>query len=367
MPFGRKKHDDDRTSGWTRVTALVVDAEEPVEGMGGAFNRLGKSTIRVLYDAGSGPRMPSRSDHLKEEQWLVPGMNVPVFVDPADPDRFEVDWTAVSPIEERAAANDPTLADPAEARRKVNEAVAAAGFLVPGQTVAGAWVDSGGEHPDHFQELMDRASSASAPEGKTRAVVVIATIRPVLRSEGSDDHSRTVLSTDGRRPTVLSVHAPGRPPYAVYLRKFHHRRSKGDALMAGLPALVSTSDPNDVEVVWDEVPSAVQAITQVLADANATMQQAVQATPLELQYRAMASQAMAQPPGAPPAPGASPAPGTPPPMPPGMGQMGEQMKSMLAQSARTGLAFVKDPEQRRLMIENYRRAGLTVDDDGTVH
>ena len=50
---------------------------------------------------------------------MVAGMEVPVTIDPDKPDRFEVDWDAVPDIEDRVAANDPTLADPAGARRKV--------------------------------------------------------------------------------------------------------------------------------------------------------------------------------------------------------------------------------------------------------
>ena len=65
-----------------------------------------------------------------------------------------------------------------------------------------------------------------------------------------------------RSAAVLSVTVPGRAPYAIYVRKFRFpRQSRTDYTGAGYPALVSQSDPNDVEILWDEVPSvAVPAV-----------------------------------------------------------------------------------------------------------
>jgi hypothetical protein len=54
---------------------------------------------------------------------------------------------------------------------------------------------------------------------------------------------------------VLSVNIPGQAPYALFHRKF--KRPLG---VTGLiiPALVSSSDPTDVEVLWDEPASITQ-------------------------------------------------------------------------------------------------------------
>jgi hypothetical protein len=56
---------------------------------------------------------------------------------------------------------------------------------------------------------------------------------------------------------VLSVNVPGQPPYALLQRKF--KRPRG---LAGLivPALVCSSDPADVEVLWDELRSMNQQL-----------------------------------------------------------------------------------------------------------
>ena len=75
----------------------------------------------------------------------------------------------------------------------------------------------------------------------------------MLAASGPTGHptTREQLST-GRRKAVLSVNVPGQAPYALLERRF--KRPRG---MAGLivPALVSSSDPTDVEVLWDEFSS----------------------------------------------------------------------------------------------------------------
>jgi hypothetical protein len=110
---------------------------------------------------------------------------------------------------------------------------------------------------ERFEKAMQYAAEQPAPAGKTRAIVHVAAITATVRTaEYSTEHqiSKKQVST-GRRKAVLSVNVPGRPPYALFQRRF--KRPRG---MAGLivPALVSSSDPTDVEVLWDELASMRQ-------------------------------------------------------------------------------------------------------------
>ena len=59
----------------------------------------------------------------------------------------------------------------------------------------------------------------------------------------------------GKRTAALSVNVPGQAPYAGLKCTF--KRPRG---MAGLidPALVSSSDRTDVDVLWDELVSMRQ-------------------------------------------------------------------------------------------------------------
>jgi hypothetical protein len=150
----------------------------------------------------------------------------------------------------------------------------------------------------------------------------------------------------GKRKAVLAVNVPGRAPYAVLDPRFKRPRNKADIVGAGLPALVSTTDPNDVEILWDEVPSLETQVEQRVSDAmqgqDARMEEARQ---MQRQMWEAAQNA-----SAPPASGAS----TP--------QAAPGMEAM-AQSAKQALQFVKDPAMRKTMIEQYRAAGIPVDED----
>jgi hypothetical protein len=76
----------------------------------------------------------------------------------------------------------------------------------------------------------------------------------------------------GTHQAVLAVNIPGGAPYAVFKPRFKHPHGKGNLIGAGLPALVSSSDPSDVEVLWDEMLSIRgqdrQTRNAALRDAN---------------------------------------------------------------------------------------------------
>ena len=72
--------------------------------------------------------------------------------------------------------------------------------------------------------------------------------------------STTEITVHRNSEAVLAVNIPGRPPYAVLVRHFKFPRRQSDITGAGLPALVSATDPNDVDVQWDDVPSVASQL-----------------------------------------------------------------------------------------------------------
>jgi hypothetical protein len=108
-----------------RTTGLVVGATDPVNNKLRLGNR-NRGWVRVIADAG-GERVNAvgRFD-LTEHRWLVVGMEIPIRVDPEKPGGFEIEWDAIPSMEERVAANDPTLADPIGAHQRAQEALLAA-------------------------------------------------------------------------------------------------------------------------------------------------------------------------------------------------------------------------------------------------
>src|SRR4051812_2860326 len=100
-----------------QMTALVIEAEDPID------NRIklrtgGKGVVRVLVDGNPDPIYVARGFKLDRDHWPVVGMELPVTIDPAAPEKFEIRWDEVPSMEERAAANDPTLVDPVGRGRK---------------------------------------------------------------------------------------------------------------------------------------------------------------------------------------------------------------------------------------------------------
>jgi hypothetical protein len=353
MAFGRKSKDLGDVG--VRVSALVVEAEAPLDNAP-PIGKRSRGTVRILADAGSGPIYVARGFKLTEDRWLVRGMEIPVAIDPAKPDEFEVDWDAIPSIEDRVAANDPVLADPRGAAGKVVEAMRSAGLMGPnldnvpggiGQLIARSQTAQAEATPDRFEEAIETAEQGSAPPGKQRAVVLIATITASLAQDGESGPSYRTSS--GKRRAVLAVNVPGRDPYAVFERKFKNPRKRGDVTGAGLPALVSSTDPSDVEVLWDELPSLENQLGQRIADkmgaAAAGMREQVE---IQHEMTEAVQKATANPPTEVPPAGA-----------PGLAP---EMQRMMADNAKQALKFVKDPAQRKMLIEQYRRAGIQVDD-----
>jgi hypothetical protein len=230
-----------------RSTGLVVGTTDPVDNKLRLGNRR-SGWVRVIADVdGNQVNAVGRFD-LTEKRWLVVGMEIPVRLDPEKPGGFEIDWHAIPSMEERVAANDPTLADPIAAQKRAREALLAA---------SGAANDPADPTPERFEKAMKYAAEQPAPAGNTRAIVHVAAITTTVRTSGSSTENQISKEqvSAGRRKAVLSVNIPGQAPYALFCRRF--KRPRG---MAGLivPALVSSSDPTDVEVLWDELASMRQ-------------------------------------------------------------------------------------------------------------
>jgi hypothetical protein len=151
------------------------------------------------------------------------------------------------------------------------------------------------------------------------------------------------MSRLGGRKAVLAVCIPGRAPYAVLEKHFKRPRGKVDLAGTGLPALVSITDPNDIEILWDEVPSIGDQVSQRMSDAfqqqEDRMQQAAEVQRQMLQD----AQGVA---------------GTTPCDPPSSAGV-----EMLAENAKQTLAYVRDPAMRRMLIAQYRAAGVHIDEE----
>lgn len=351
------------------MVALVIEADDPLDNR----IKLGKSslgTLRILIATQPDPIYVTRDFKLDREHWVVPGMELPVTVDRADPANFEVRWDEIPSMEDRAALNDPTLADPVGTKKKTQHALLASGAVGPSgpyrpaedvrdrvvEAQAAALQQDDGR-PDHWQESLDRAAGSPAPPGKKRAVVLFAASEATLRTEDSRaDGSGGVLVRDrhGKHDVVLAVTVPGSPPYAVYVPNFHHKSGKGLAIGAGLPALVSESDPSEIEVLWNELPSRREQLSETIAEARELSQNrvAAMAEQMEEATRQMSLRATGagspQPPSAPAAtPGLTP-----------------ELKEMMLKNAKVAVSAAPNAQMRQMIVEQYRLAGIPIDEKG---
>ena len=190
-------------------------------------------------------------------------------------------------------------------------------------------------------------AKADAPAGFKRAIVIVSTLRGVLwnsdQDGGTDDGGVTrEKESDG----VFSINIPGQAPYAVY-RRFKFPRHKSAIDLPGLPALVSDADPEQFEVLWDEVPSRESQISNIIADRLAGAGQPQFVDPSLYT-------------GAPGFSG-----GGADPVQPPTGQMpqGADMQQLAVAQAKQVLQYIQDPAQRAAMIAQYKAAGIDLGDD----
>jgi hypothetical protein len=223
-------------------------------------------------------------------------------------------------MESRAAANDPALADPIAARRKVAHAL---GFT-PAET--------GTARTERFQRTLEQAGTHLAPPGRARAVVLIATIRGRRRIVGDAENAATHDQVTYKRESaaVLAVNVPGRAPYAVYTRRFKCAVDLLEPLWTALPALVSTVEPSDVVILWDGVPGHDVQLADRIAGSRAALQARA------AQVDAFAGQPLPEP---------------------------SEMRQLAAENAKRTLRYIHDPAMRKMLIDQYRAAGIDIDQD----
>ena len=319
-----RRGDGSRDERMSATTALVIEAPAPPEG-GPHLGPGSGLPIKLLADLGSGRALHQAKVRLSDAHWLVPGMDVRVKFDPGRPDAFAIDWESVPSMEARAAANEAALADPIAARRRVAHAL--------GMTQA----DTGTARTERFERAVEQARAKAAPPGRVRAVALIATIRGRRRIVGDADNASThdTVTYERKSAAVLSVTVPGRAPYAVYAPAFKCEADLLEPTWMPLPAVVSAEDPTDVEILWGEVPTHEAQLADRISGALET-QQARSAALTD------AAAEIASDPRA----------------------MASQMQQLAADNAKRTLLFVKDPAMRKQLIDQYKAAGIDVDQDG---
>jgi hypothetical protein len=347
----------------TRRPALVTHVDAPPQGVP-HHGALSRGTIRVVVDLGSGPVEVAGTFRFADDHWLVRGMDVTVLIDRTRPAEFDVDWSSVASMADRVAANDPALADPFAAGRRVAQALGL------------AREDTGTRRQDRFAELMTAAAVAPPVAGKLHAVVLIASIRGRMEVGGSDPGPSTTGITMHRdSEAVLAVNVPGLPPYAAFVRSFKFPRTQSEIADSGLPALVSTTDPNDVEVQWEDVPSvAAQLADRMSASLSAAQDRMARQQSLAAQIMAtVPSRQSREPGGSPPAyPPAGPATTAFPPAGTGampvtgsrLAALAPRRREMMIDNLRRTLPYVGDPAQRRMILDQYRALGVDIDGEG---
>ena len=315
-----------------RATALVITADAPPQGAprSGSYSQ---GSIRIVVDTSAAPhRQLSGTFHFADDHWLVAGMDAPVFLDPLQPDAFEIDWANVPTMQEQVAANNPAIADPFAAARRIGEAIG----LTPNEKTASQY--------ERFQKAVADAAGKPAPAGALRAVAILASVRGRFESGDDGDDggaTRTSVSLMSNSPAVLSVAIPGQAPYAAYLPKFKVPRNH--TLIPGEPmdVLVKSADRQDVEILWSELAGIGDQIAARASDTVKANSKLVAA--MSEQIEAATAAATANP-GAPMA-----GTGVPP-----------AMRQMLVDNLKRSLMNVNDPAKRQLVLDQYKAMGVEI-------
>ena len=93
--FGNRKASEPVDENRPRATALVIRADAPPQGAPRS-GQYSQGAIRVVVDTPAAPhKQLSAPFGYADDHWLVAGMDAPVFLDPLQPDAFEVDWANV--------------------------------------------------------------------------------------------------------------------------------------------------------------------------------------------------------------------------------------------------------------------------------
>jgi hypothetical protein len=331
--FGNRKKSEPVDDNRTTATALVISADAPPQGAprSGSYSH---GTIRIMVDTPAGShRQLSAGFAFADNHWVVAGMDVPVLLDPLQPDSFEVDWSGVPTMQEQVAANEPALADPFAASRRIAKAVG----ITPSEKAASQY--------ERFQKAVAEASSKSTQPDSLRAVAMLATVRGRYDSgESGDDggSSGSGVPFMSNSPAVLSVWIPGEAPYAAYLPKFKVPRNRTVIPGEAMDVLVKTSDQQDVEILWSELPGIADQVAARASDSAAANSKLMSA--MSEQIEAATAAAAASPNG---------------PNMAGTG-MPPAMRQMLVDNLKRSLMYMNDPAKRQQVIDQYKAMGVEI-------
>src|SRR4051812_9227979 len=329
--------------------------------------------VHVLVDA-QPPIYVANRFFLDRDHWPVRGMQLPIAIDPAAPENFEIRWEQVPSIEQRAAAGDPTLADPLGTKKRTMQALIASGAargaqaaLQEAQNKPVAFTKGAVDSPElraafieaqmmdvqlggwdavlgQFNQMVQDAAQAPPPAGKVRAVAVEATSAATLKVQADNDgHGARHMSFErhGKHDRVLAINAPGQSPYAVFKKDFDIPSGKAGTLHGGMPALVSVADPTDVEIPWDQMMSSRKATREAKAAARQRNADPMSAAMAQAEQWRQQHGVVAPPTSGSPL----------------------DWQAVAAQNAKATLARVTDPKMRATMIAQYRAAGVQIDED----
>jgi hypothetical protein len=331
--FSNRKKSEPVDDSKTRATALVISADAPPQGApkSGSYSH---GTIRIVVDTPAGAhRQLSASFPFADNHWVVAGMEVPVLLDPLQLDSFEVDWSGVPTMQEQVAANEAALADPFAASRRIAEAVG----ITPSEKTASQY--------ERFQKAVNEASTKPTQRDSLRAVAMLATVRGRYDSGDSGDDGGSTgsgVSLMSNSPAVLSVWIPGEAPYAAYLPKFKVPRKHIVIPGEPLDVLVKTSDRQDVEILWSELPGIVDQVAARASDSAAANSKLISAMSEQIEA---ATAAAAASPNSPNVAGTG--------MPPAMRQM-------LVDNLKRSLMYMNNPAQRQQIIDQYKAMGVEI-------
>ena len=326
----RAKRDPDDASA-PRSTALVLAADAPPQGAP-SHGRDSQGSIRVLVDTAAGSHQQLTTTFTyADNHWLAVGMDAPVILDPGRPDTFEVDWSAVPSMQQQVDANHPALADPFATARRIAELLG----VTPSEKTASQF--------ERLQTAVSEAGTKTSPAGRLRAVAIMVTVRGrYSSSDGADvgGPTRTSVSLLSNSPAVLSVWIPGEQPYAAYLPKFKVPKSHLTLPGEPMPAAVSGSDRQDVEILWSDMTGLGDQIAARISDTSRASSQLDAAMSRQVE----AATAAAVTTGAPFA-----APG-----------MSSDMRQVMIDNLKRSLSSIPDPAQRQQVLDQYRVMGLDI-------
>jgi hypothetical protein len=329
--FSKRKTDSPGAELRSSVNALILTADAPPRGAP-SFGPQSRGMIKaILPGPGGRPRTLESTFKFAEDHWLTAGMDAPVLLDPEHPDTFEVDWASVPSMKEQAEANHPALADPFAASRRLAEALG----ITPSEKTAAQY--------ERFQQAVTEAAAKPAPAGQLRAVAMIATARERYDSGDTGEDGGGSYGFTGASEAVLAVAVPGRAPYAVFVPKFKIPRKYHSIPGEPIPAAVSASDPQKVEILWQEAPGLMDQVAARMADSARAISKEREG--MMALYQAAADQATAHPAAA----AASSRTGMPP-----------AARQMLVENLKRSLAHVSEPRQRQLLLDQYRTMGLDI-------